>query len=82
MKYLCILSVLLCIGCSNTGKQIEVKKDDIRRAPDIAMIKCEELTPLSSGDFSEIALKLQEISSLYYKCEAKRKALADFIENK
>lgn len=82
MKYLCILSVLLCIGCSNTGKQIEVKKDDIRRAPDVAIVKCEDLKPLNSGDFSEIALKLQEISSLYYKCEAKRKALADFIENK
>lgn len=82
MKYLCVLSILLCIGCSNTNKKIEVKKDDTRRAPDVAMIKCEELTPLSSGDFSEIALKLQEISSLYYKCEEKRKALADFIENK
>lgn len=82
MKYLCILSILLCVGCSNANKKIDVKKEDVRRAPDVAMLKCEELVPLSSGDFSEIALKLQEISSLYYKCEAKRKALADFIENK
>lgn len=82
MKYLCILSVFLVIGCSSKPQDVEIKQETIRRAPDVAMIKCENLKPLESGDFESVSLKLQEISALYYKCEAKRQSLQDFIENK
>lgn len=82
MKYLCIFAVFLCIGCSSKPDTVEIKQDTIRRAPDVAMVKCEDLKPLESGDFESVSLKLQEISGLYYKCEAKRQSLQDFIENK
>lgn len=82
MRILCILTAFLCISCSNKPNSVEIKQDTIRRAPDVAMIKCEDLKPLESGDFESVSLKLQEISGLYYKCEAKRQSLQNFIENK
>lgn len=82
MKYLFILSVFLFTGCSSKPQSVEIKQDTIRRAPDVGMTKCEDLKPLENGDFDSVSLKLQEISVLYYKCEAKRQSLQDFIENK
>lgn len=77
-----IFSFLL-YGCANKKEEkVEIKKEEIRRAPDVAMKKCEELKELKDGSFRSVVLKLQEISALYYECEEKRSSLQKFIENK
>lgn len=82
MKYLFIFFVFLCTSCANNKDNIVVRQDDIRRAPDLAMQKCEDLKELKTGSFEEVALKLQEISNLYHICESKRQSLQDFINKK
>lgn len=82
MKIIVCFIAFLCVSCAKKEDNVVINKEDFRRAPDIAMIKCEDLKPLENGNFDTVALKLQEVSNLYYKCELKRKSLQDFIENK
>lgn len=78
-KCLIILLVCLVSGCASKkdNQVIDLKVE--RRAPDIAMQKCEDLEKLKDGKFETVVLKLQEVVSKYKVCEEKRKALETFI---
>lgn len=79
-KILIISLIILVSGCASDNKITNIELE--RRAPDIAMQQCQKIDEIQDGSFESIVMKIEDILEKYRICEAKRKALQDFIENK
>lgn len=83
MTYSKTLSIALCAlllaSCRTVPQKLDVPQVD-RVAPAEAMVSCPDLTALQDASFRALAMKLDEVSTLYYQCSSKQDELRQWIE--
>lgn len=75
------LSILSASGCSIAPSQTAVATQ-LPPIPPSLTERCPDLTTLQGPEMQRVAVKLVEVSALYYQCQARHGALSEAVRNR